>query len=153
MGDYVRITRECTLDSMHPALATAIRARIVKYDLEDGEASALICCETTSTKQKKGLFRRKTEVVLTGIILTPQWLIWAAGEENEAPGVLAARLRDIRIEDYEKSDMYRMIQDTGLNIFGLHTDAHGLGSTFIGLGSEPAAQRLRDLLKDAIAET
>ena len=152
MGDYSRTTRECTLDSMRPALAAAIRARIEKYDLEDAEASTLICCETVSTKQKKGLFRSQTEVVLTGICLTSQWLIWAAGKENETPSVLAAKLRDIRVEDYEKSSMYAMIQDTGLNIFGLHTDAHGLGSTFIGLGSEPVAQRFRDLLKEAVAK-
>lgn len=152
MGDYHRFTRECTLESMRPKLATAIRARIEKYDLKDPDASALICCETTSTKQKKGLFSRKTEVVLTGIILTPQWLIWAAGKENEAPGVLSTRLHDIRVEDYETSNMYKMIQDTGLNIFGLRTGTEGAASTFIGLGPEPVAQRFRDLLKEAIAQ-
>ena len=152
MGDYLRFTRKCTLESMRPVLAAAIRARIEKYDLKDVDASALICCETVATKQKRGLFGRKTEVVLTGIILTPQWLIWAAGKENEVPGVLSARLRDIRVEDYETSNMYKMIQDTGLNVFGLRTGAGGLGSTFIGLGPEPVAQRFRDLLKEAIAE-
>jgi hypothetical protein len=66
--------------------------------------------------------------------------------------VLAAKLGDIRVQDYEKSDMYRMIQDTGLHISGLHTGTVGLGSAFIPLGSEPAAQRFRDLLKEAKAK-
>ncbi len=154
MGDYLRATRECTLDSLHPLLAAAVRNHIEKYELEDTEASALMCCETISTKQKKGLFRSKTEVTLTSIIFTPQWLIWAAGKENETPGVLSARLHDIRVQDYEKSDMYKMIQDTGLNISGLRTTgADGLGSIFFGLGPEPAAQKFRTMLKDAIAKT
>src|SRR6266487_5923718 len=103
MGDYLRATRECTLGSLNPILAATIRAHIERYELGDVDASALICCETTSTKQKKGLFGGKAEVILTGMILTPQWLIWASGKENEAPGVLSARLRDVRVQDYEKS--------------------------------------------------
>jgi hypothetical protein len=111
-----------------------------------------MCCETISTGQKKGLLRRKTEeVILTGVMITPQWLIWASGKENEAPGVLSARLHDIQVQDYEKSDMYKMIQDTGLNVSGLPTK-DGLGSAFIGLGPEPAAQRFRAVLKDAPAK-
>jgi hypothetical protein len=55
------------------------------------------------------------------------------------------------VQDYEKSEMYKLMQDTGLNISGLRTDAVDLGSTFIGLGPEPAAHKLRTLLKEALA--
>jgi hypothetical protein len=151
MGDYLRATRECTLDSLHPRLAAAIREHVEKYELGDIEASALMCCETTSTKKKKGLLRRKTEVILTGVIFSPQWLIWASGKQDEAPGVLSARLHDVRVQDYEESEMYNMIQDTGLNVFGLRTK-DGPGSAFIGLGPEPAAQKFRAALKDAVAK-
>ena len=151
MGDYHRVTRECTLDSMQPVLTAAFKSYIEKYELEDVVASPLICCETISTKQQKKLFGNKTEVELAGIILTSQWLFWAGGRENEAPGVLSARLHDLRVEDYEKSSMYRMIQDTGLNVFGFQT-ANDLGSIFIGLGSEPAAQKFRDMLKEEISK-
>jgi hypothetical protein len=152
MGEYLRVTRESTFNDLNPALVSAIRAHIEKYELGNLETSALICCETTSTKQKKGLFGGKAETILTGAILTPQWLIWAAGKENESPSVLSARLRDIQVQDYEKSEMYKLMQDTGLNISGLRTDAVDLGSTFIGLGPEPAAQKLRTLLKEALAK-
>lgn len=37
MGEYLRTTRECSLDSMRPELAAAIRDRIEKYDLKDIE--------------------------------------------------------------------------------------------------------------------
>lgn len=149
MGDYHRVTHECTLDSMHPVLASAIRAHIEKYELEFAVESLLICCETISTKQKKRLFSRRTEVEITGIVLTSQWLLWAGGKENETPGVLSANLHNLRVEDYEKSNMVKMKQDTGLNVFGFQT-GNDVGSIFIGLGSEPAAQKFRDLLKKAV---
>jgi hypothetical protein len=111
----------------------------------------LMCCETISTKEKKSLFGRKTEVEMVGVILTSKWLIWAGGKESEKAGALSAKLQDLRVEDYEKSSMYKMIQDTGLNVFGFQT-ANDLGSIFIGLGSEPAAQKFRDMLKEEIAK-
>ena len=65
--------------------------------------------------------------------------------------MLSARLQDLRVEDYEKSNMYKMIQDTGLNVFGFQT-ANGLGSVVIGLGSEPVVQKFRGMLKEAIGQ-
>jgi len=150
MGEYHRITRECTLDSMRPELAAAIRNHIEKYGLEGVETSVLMCCETVSTKQKKSLFSRKTEVVLLGAFLTSKWLIWAVGKENEVPGVLSTRLDDIRVEDYEDTQMYKMIQDTGVNVLGLRVEEGSAGSAFIGLGPEPASQKFREMLKEAI---
>ena len=152
MGEYHRITRECTLDSMHPVLATAILAYIEKHNLADVAAEVLMCCETVSTKQKKRLFSRKPEVVLLGALLTPQWLIWAVGKEDEAPGVLAARLRDVQVQDYEETTLYKMIADTGIQITGLRPGDPGVGSAFIGLGAEPAAQEFRQVLKKALTQ-
>ncbi len=152
MGNYHRSTRQCTLEGMSPALVTAIRAHIAKHELGDAEKSALMCCETVSTKQKKGLLGGKPEMILMGVLLTPQWLIWAAGKESETPGVLSARLRDIRAQDYEKSEMYKLMPDSGINISGIRTDAVDLGSAFIGLGPEPAAQEFRAALKGALAK-
>jgi hypothetical protein len=109
MGEYQRTTRECSLESMHPELAASIRAHIQKFELDDIEASTLMCCETISTRQVKRLFGSKEEVILTGVLLTQEWLVWATGRKNETPDVLSARLRDIRVQDYETSDMYKMI--------------------------------------------
>jgi len=154
MGDYIRNTRECTPDSMHPGLLAAIRAYIHNHIPGDGDIlqTALICCETVSTRQKKGLFAGKAEVILTAVVLTPRWLIWAAEKENKSLGVLGARLDSIQVQDYEKSDLYKLVADSGLSIDGLQTDTTDPGSAFIGLGSEPAALKFRAMLKETVAK-
>lgn len=149
MDNYRRSTRECTVDGLRPALAAAIRAHAEKRGMADALSSPLLCCETTSTRKKRGLFRSKEEVFLLGAVLTAEWLIWATGKEGERPAVIAARLRDIRVEDYETSTRASQ-EDRGVSIFGLHT-GEGFGSAFIGLGPEPAARLFRERLKDAVA--
>ena len=150
MGDYLRTTRECTLDSLFPMLAAGMRAHLEKYELGDA-STTLICCETVSTRQKKGLFGRKTEVIRTAVLVTPTHLIWAAAKDNKTPGVLSARLREVQVQDYEKSELYRLVPDSGLNITGLFTNATTPASSFIGLGQEPAAQKFRTILKETVA--
>jgi len=149
MSDYLRTTRECKLDELQVKWMTAVLHHAETYQLGDITRAAQLCCETRSTRKKKGLFGSKPEVIVTGIVITAQWLIWAAGKEGETPAVTSARLRDIQVQDYEKSPMYKLVQDSGLNISGLRTDSPDPGSTFIGLGPEPAAQKLRNLLKEA----
>ena len=152
MGDYHRTTRAGTLDSLTPALAAALRAHAAQYQLGDLSASVVACWETTSTKKKKGLFASQPEVVLTGIVLAPPRLLWAAGKANEKPAVLSARLRDVQVQDYEQSSMHKLVQDTGLNVSGLFTDSGSAGTAFIGLGPEPAAQQFRAALAEAAAK-
>jgi hypothetical protein len=152
MGDYLRTTRECPIDSLKPVISTAIRVHIEKYELGEVEASALICCKTTSTRKKRGWFSSKTEVIITDVILTPKWMILATGKENRTPAVISARLQNIQVQDYEKSNMYKLVQDNGLSISGLYTDSSEGGSIFIGLGPEPAAQKFREILREEIGK-
>ena len=153
MREYRRVTKECSLESMRPELAEAIKAHIERYELEGVIENILIGCETISTKEKKSLFGKKTEVEIGGVILTSKWLIWAGGKEGERVGVLSARLQDLRVQDYEKTKMYQMIEDTGVNVDGFKTGQEiGSASVFIGLGNEPAAKRFREMLKEAIAK-
>ena len=147
MGDYLRVTRECTLETVRPTLAAALRAHMEKQGVTAGAVAA---CETTSTKQKIGLFGGKAEVILTGVVLAPPWLIWASSKEGETPVALSARLQAIHITDYEKSELNKLMPDTGLTLTGLRTDGVELGSAFIGFGPEPAAQKFRAALREAL---
>ena len=150
MGEYQRRTRACTLDEMHPELQAAIKAHSERYGLEDVLASAIYCCETVSVREKKKLFGSKTDVEISGTVLTPKWLIWAGGKENGETGALSARLQELRVQDYEKTKLYELVADSGLEVYGFPS-ATGPANVFIGLGPEPAAQRLREMLKEAMA--
>jgi len=150
MSEYTRSTRECTLDELRPELASAIRAQVEKYQIGKIEAGALMCIETTSTRQKKGLFGGSSEVIHMGVLLTPQWLIWAAGKPNEKPGIISARIGDIDARDFENTAMYKIMPDSGVDVTGRYTDVTQQGMSFIGLGPEPAGQKFRQLLHETI---
>lgn len=153
MGDYKRTTRECTLDSMRPDLSAAIRAHVEKHTLGDILSAPVMCIETTSEKIKKGLFGGG-ETVYTGAVLTasPGWLVWASGGTKAPMGVLSARLNQMRVEDYAKSDFAKMIQDTGIFVHALFTDASEAGSTFIGLEENTAGKKFKEAVIAAVQE-
>lgn len=149
MNSYKRVTRECTLDDIEEELSLAMSAAITEKGLKGIERDQIICIETTSTKQQKKLLRSYTETILSGVLLTPDWLIYAVGKANEWPSVLSTRLTNLRVEPYEKSNMHAVIPDTGLNIYGMQSGSE-IGTIFIGLGTEPAAQKLRDEIDKAL---
>jgi hypothetical protein len=90
---------------------------------------------------------------MVGVVLTPQWMILTSCRNNESPSVLSTRLSDIKVQDYEKTDLYKLVEDTGLEISGLRTGPDEIGSVFIGLGPEPAAQKFRILIREALAKS
>jgi hypothetical protein len=150
MNNFTRKTQEYTFDGLRPDLAAAIRAHAELYGLGDFASTALICCQTVSTEQKKGLFGGSTETITMGILLTPAWLIWATAKGNEKPVVASGRLRDIQVQAFEDTAMFKIIPDSGLNITGRYSDVTKQGMVFIGLGPEPAALKFRQFLQDAM---
>jgi hypothetical protein len=131
-------------------LVIAIRKHIEKYKLGDVEASLLICCETTSTTQKTGLFANGYETILSGMMVTAQLLVWTNRKEKGNPLVRSALLRNIEVQDFENTAMYRVNPDSGMNITGRYTDVTKQGQTFIGLGTDPAGEKFRQILQHAI---
>jgi len=150
MNAYIRSTRECTFTDFSPQVMSAFRKHIEKYKLEDIESSPLMCCETTSTVQKTGLFTGGPETTITGMIVTPQLLIWTNGKKKDIPIVRSAWLRNMDAQDFENTAMYRVNPDSGINITGRYTDVTKQGQAFIGLGSDPAGEKFRQVLQHAI---
>jgi len=150
MNAYTRSTRECTFADLPPELVTAIREHIKKYKLEDIEASLLICCETTSTIQKTGLFTSGSEITVTGMLVTPQLLVWTNGMKRDKSTVRSAWLRNIDAQDFENTAMYQVNPDSGMNITGRYTDVTKQGQAFIGLGTNSAGEKFRQVLQHAI---
>ena len=150
MNVYTRSTRECTFGDMHSELTAAIRKHIETYKLGELESSLLICCETDSTSQKTGLFANGDETTITGMFVTPHLLVWTGGKERGKPAVRSALLRNIDVQDFENTAMYRVNPNSGMNISGRYTDVTKQGQSFIGLGSDPAGERFRQVLQHAI---
>jgi hypothetical protein len=46
--------------------------------------------------------------------------------------------------------MYQVNPDSGMNITGRYTDVTGQGQSFIGLGTDPAGEKFRQMLQHAI---
>ena len=150
MNAYTRSTRECTFADLRPELVTAIRKHIEKYKLEDIESTLLICCETTSTTRKTGLFTNDSETISTGMIVTPQLLIWTNEKKKDRPIVRSALLRKIDVQDFENTALYQVNPDSGMNVTGRYTDVTKQGQAFIGLGTDPAGEKFRQVLQHAI---
>ena len=150
MNAYIRSTRECTFADLRSELVIAIRKHIEKYRLEDIESTLLICCETTSTTQKTGLFTNGSETTITGMIVTQQLLIWTNGKKRDEPIVRSALLRNIDVQDFENTAMHQINPDSGMNITGRYTDVTKQGQAFIGLGIDPDGEKFRQMLQHAI---
>jgi hypothetical protein len=60
--------------------------------------------------------------------------------------VSTARLQDIEVKNFTP----QLIEDTGMSIFGFVGDSSERVTAFIGLGPEPAAQKFRETVQQAI---
>ena len=150
MNAYTRSTRECTFADLRPELLTAIREHIGRYEFGDVESSLLMCCETTSTMQKTGLFARNPETTITDLLLTADVLIWTDGKNKDKPNIRSAWLRNIDVQDFEKTAMYLVQPDSGIHVSGRYTDVTKNGQAFIGLGNDTDGVKFRKALQDRI---
>jgi hypothetical protein len=91
----------------------------------------------------KSLFGNSKAIQHTGILLTSEWLIWATTDGKGGAASIAARLSEIRVKDYASS----LIEDCGLEIFGFVNQSPKRVQAFVGLGREPAAEKLKLTLK------
>jgi len=158
MGDYRRSTRECNFDQLRPEIVAAIRDHVQRYELGEVEHEALICAETINERTKKpGLFDKliggdTDPVHYVGVVVTPRYLIWARSGAKYGVAVVSAHLRECEVLDYANTSQAQLVPDAGLEVTAMHTGATQRGQTFIGLGPEPAAQNLRQVLKQALQQ-
>ena len=147
---YIRTTRECSVKNMSHKLTNAIQKHVEMFVPENIEASLLICCETTSTHKKTGLFANGNETIITGMLITSQYLVWTEKKNKSEMVVTSALLRNIDVNDFENTAMYNVKPDSGINISGRYTDVTKQGLSFIGLGTDSAGEKFRLVLQHAI---
>jgi len=149
MREYERATRECSFNEFPPEIVAAVRKYAEKNDLGNLEAQALMCAETSSAKIKQGFFAKvfggAAFAVKNCVVVTPERILWATLDNKNETAVLTARFEDVEIKDFSSN----LVEDTGLQVVGSISHFSERASAFIGLGDEPAAQKLRRLLQDA----
>ncbi len=151
MGYYNRSTKEIAFNEIPANVINSIRAYIEKHTLGDILAKPVMCVVSTSEKIKKGLFGGGPgpKLLIQTAILTDHWLILADNVDQNALYIKSMQLRDIMVEDYEKSSFHAMIPDTGMNISGQFTDASDLGTIFLPLGRDAAGEKFKSALIEA----
>lgn len=102
-------THACTIEELNASLKAALRAHGTRYDLRDIESGVLMCCETTSTHQKKGVFGG-TETTISAVYVTPKWLVWANIAGGNKTGITF-----ISFESRSDGQNFRCTLDEALN--------------------------------------
>ena len=152
MSDYHRFTRECSFGQLRPELARAIREHAQNHgEMGNVEVEVLMCCETTSEKKRVGalaalLGDNPDTVLYTGMVVTPQWLIWARYGDKSDMGVSAAKLQDVQVKVYASL----LVKDTGIEVSGYVGDSKSKVQGYIGMGPEPATQKFCEQVQKAI---
>lgn len=152
MGDYNRSTKAIRFDEIPADVMQSVRAYIEKHNLGDILVNVSACIVSTHEKVKKGLFGGGPgpKLLVQTVILSDRWLILADRVDQNAVCIKSMQLNDITVEDYEKSQFYAMIPDTGMNINGRFTDASELGTIFLPLGKDEAGEKFKSALIGAV---
>ncbi len=153
MGDYNRSTKEIPFEQISPDVMQTINKYIELHNVGDILANASLCIVSTSEKLKKGLFSGAgPKLLVETVILTDRWLILADRVDQNAIYIKSMQLRDIVVEDYEKSLFYARIHDTGMNISGMFTDASEKGTIFLPLGKDAAGEKFKEALIKSVQD-
>jgi hypothetical protein len=152
MGDYNRSTKEINFEGISPDVMQAINKYIEAHTLGDILSGVTQCILSNNEKIKKGLFGGGPgpKSLVQVAILTNHWLILADRVDQNAIYIKSMQLKDITVEDYEKSSFYAMIPDTGMNINGMFTDASEKGTIFLPLGKDGAGERFKEALIQSV---
>ena len=154
MGDYNRSTKEISFEQIAPDVMQSINKYIEMHTLGDILKNTSVCIVSTSEKLKKGLFSGAgPKLLVETVILTDRWLILADRVDQNAIYIKSMQLKDIVVEDYEKSLFYARIPDTGMNISGMFTDASEKGTIFLPLGKDAVGDKFKEALIKSAQET
>lgn len=151
MSDWKRKTREVSFDGLSPNMIASINKHIEQYNLGPILSDAIMCIQTDSEKAKKSLFDSE-EIVSTGAVITPRWLVWGTNGTKTETTVLSAQLRDIVVQDYAQTEFAKMISDSGINVTGKFTNVSENSTAFIGLDESAAGDKFKETIIKAVQD-
>jgi hypothetical protein len=144
-AEWSRESAVRTVDALDPVLAAALRAHVEKHALGDVLDHALLCCETVSRGRRRRWFglTHEDRTTLSAVVLTPGWLVVAVRAPDGATSVVRARASEIEVRDYVPG----LVEDHGIDVYGVPGPDGHRSSLFVGLGRGEAAERLREQLR------
>lgn len=153
MSEYTRTTRECFVTQLHPQIFQELREYFQSHGWEDVEVETRLCCEIISRKKRTGplaswLSDKPDTTIYTAILLTSQWLIWVHYGDTSGTLVNAAHLNKIGTRYHRPL----FTNDAGLEIVGYIGESNARVRGYIGMGTDPAAQKFCDAVQQAIVE-
>lgn len=158
MSDYNRSTKACSLAELRPELSQAIHDYVeLNQALRDYvrerrwnsiEEGIVMCCETTSTRKHSDILSTlmgEDTIYYTGLLFTPDWLIWVRSGDKSGIQVFSANFKDVQVAAYHS----KLVKDTGLEVVGYMGDPPRRMRGYIGLGPEEAARQFCEAVKQA----
>ncbi len=151
MSEYTRTTRECSVDQLHPEIIRALRTYFQQHALGNVETETQLCCEIVSRKKWTGtmaawLSDKPDKTIHTAIVLTPTWLIWVHHGDTSGTRLNAADLHKIGARYFTPL----FTRDAGLEIIGYIGDSNARVRGYIGMGTDPAAEKFCEEVRQAI---
>jgi hypothetical protein len=143
--EWSRESALCTVDALDPALAAGLRAHAEKHALGDVLSHALIACQTVSRGRRRRWFglTHEDRTTVTAVVLTPGWFFVAARGPDGATSVVRSRVSEIEMRDYVPG----LVDDHGIDVYGITGPDGERSSLFVGLGRDEAAARLKEQLR------
>ncbi len=152
MSDYNRTTRECPVSQLHPEIRQAIRNYFKEHELGEPETGVLICCETVSERKRAGSLgswlkdNTADTTIHTGMVLTPELLIWVRRGDKSGLILNYADLKEIKVRIH--ASLFE--REAGMDVHGFIGSAKARVKGYIGMGEEPAAKKFLDEVEKAI---
>lgn len=147
-SDYTRSTIECDFAEVKPKFTADLKKYAEINNLGEIEKEGRFCFETTNSK-KGFLGRIKTNY--TVICITKRFLFWAIIDDKKDSGMAAAQWSDIsEIWDWEETEMGKLYQDQGVELFGFIYLWSKRSRWFIGIDKSEAGQKCRAIMKKLI---
>lgn len=147
-SDYTRSTIECRYDELKPLFRREVKKYAEENKLGDVENEVLHCFETTNLK--KG-FLGRVKTSYTEICITKRFLFWNIVTDKDEEGVGKAKWSDIlEVRSMEESELGKLVEESGVEMFGFLFRASRRGTWFIGLGNDDSGRKCTALLKEMI---
>lgn len=151
MGTIERTTRSTSIRQLNPKLLKGLQDYFQANNLGALDTEALLVCETVTERSGFGRLAAwldgspdSTEVL--GLVLTPQYLLWARSGDRSKTIVMGADLKQIRVRKYSS----RFPKETGLEIIGFVGVFADRVRGKLALGPEEAAQQFMDEVISAV---